>query len=68
MLSPALKTPTEFKQAHELEAAKQQAAERGARLHLIREYFGTFHPEAWGWFVKLIPEVQDWFNKDGTPK
>lgn len=49
----------------ELQYYKNQAAQRGARMQMLREWFRIYE---WDKFVRAHPEAKDWFDEDGVPK
>jgi hypothetical protein len=50
----------------EIERLRQQVAQRGARMQIMRE---AFRETDWLQFVSYEhPEASDWFDDDGVPK
>ena len=61
----------------EIERLRQQVAQRGARMQVMREWMTQAEREDWSmiistdrlyeWFLYAYPEAADWFDADGVP-
>ena len=56
------------RRAAEIERLRQQVAQRGARMQLLRGWMLAGTGRVWELFCHENPEAVSWFNSDGVPK